>query len=131
MNALLAIFDYYKCHSNKGKNDTASQTLKFLSGKSPNYPQLSKHIFEISDFLSQLRKNAPFSLSNDGVDIDFLALDQAIKNQKIKRYYNHCTEIRTELLQVSTKEDFEIFKSLNEYWQTLELSFRNMTKGPH
>ena len=129
MRAILSIFDYYT-HQPYQQYDKVGQTLAFLSARSNNFPHFAPMIREIGDFLTRLRKEAPFTLTNNGVTIDVLELDKAMKGGLIDHYYKICSEVRTELMNVSEQDDFRTLKRLNDYWHTLEMIFDKMIKSP-
>lgn len=123
MKRVLSIFDYYQSH----ETESIDFTITFLKRKKvPN--SVLQSIGELGVFLENLRKEAPFTLSNNGVSIDALALDIAIKSNKIADIVALCKEVKADLFRLSDKDDFLEFKQLYSYWDMLELAFASVLR---
>lgn len=125
MTNLLSIFDYY----NSYPTNEIHQSIDFLTRKRKNrliFNELIININDVKAFLNKLETEEGFRITDGHTSIDYMMLSEALKDGRIKKYVMVCKEVRAELLCVSEESDFSRFKEMNEYWESLELSFMQM-----
>jgi hypothetical protein len=106
-------------------------SISFLHKDKSNkkaYSEAVDMIHHIDRLLVRLAEDCEVQLSNADYSVNFFALCDAIKSGDILKAYRSCKVIRAEMLIETTPDNLEEFKTLSEFWESLELSFGMLLK---
>lgn len=87
-----------------------------------------KAIDKIDAWIDQVLQDGPYLLSDGDNYLDFIFLCDSLSDGRIREMYIQIKGIRAEMLAITTPETLQEFKALNEFWESLELSFQVMMK---
>lgn len=129
MTNLSYSLDLVKCVT---ENDMAFQrSIDFLNSDKKNrkvYIEPVTMIQQIDRLVLQLIDNSGLTLEDGENSVNFYALVDAIKSGRILDSYRSVKVIRAEMLVETNADNLEEFKTLSEFWETVEICLAQLLK---
>lgn len=115
------------------ENEMATRNTKYFFGTNARYTKLfyEQHqiIKRVEAFLNSLmNKDANYKLGDREYTLDFFFLLDSLQTGKVRGLYLDVKSLRAEMLAITTPENLETFKRLNDFWEQIELSLGVLLK---
>jgi hypothetical protein len=110
------------------------ETIKHLEmGKSKAFSlllnDLNDHMQEFNLFFKDLQKKGHCTLSFNDMHLDYLLLANAVVVGDMDKFISLAKWVKSELLMVTTKETFDDYKQLYDFWDMVEMELTDVMDG--